>query len=178
MSKSTLVRWAALPLLTVVCGFVNHVALGAAPGPIAARIETFSHPDGANFFALSLKPGELAPSAGPRDVAILFNTSASQAGDYRAKALEALKGVLSGLGANVRVQLMAVDLNAIPLTKTFVAPDSKEMADALAALEARVPLGATDMEKALTGLASAFAGESKRPRAAIYIGDGRSAANL
>ena len=44
---------------------------------------------------------------------------------------------------------MAVDLNAIPLTKTFVAPSSKEMADALAAFDARVPLGATDMEKAV-----------------------------
>ena len=38
-----------------------------------------------------------APAAGPRDVVDLFNTSASQTGDYRAKAIEALKGLLAGL---------------------------------------------------------------------------------
>ena len=80
---------------------------------------------------------------------ILFNTSASQTGEHRTKAMDALKATLSALAANDRVQLMAVDLNAIPLTKGFVPAGSKEMVDALAALDARVPLGATDLEKAL-----------------------------
>ena len=111
-------------------------------------------------------------------MAILFNTSASQVGEYREKAQAALKSALAGLGPNDRVKLIAVDLNAVPLTKIFVAADSKEMADALAALDARVPLGATDMDKAMTGLASAFGGDSKNARAAIYIGDGGSKANL
>ena len=57
------------------------------------------------------------------------------------KAIDALKGFLAGLTAGDRVRLVAVDLNAIPLTKTFVAPNGKEMAAALAALDARVPLG-------------------------------------
>ena len=52
---------------------------------------------------------------------------------------------LGAMAAGDRVQLMAVDLNAIALTKTFVDPKSKEMADALAQLKARVPLGATDI---------------------------------
>ena len=73
---------------------------------------------------------------------------------------------------------MAVDLNAIPLTKTFVAPNSKEMAEALAALDARVPLGATDMAKAIAAVVDSYGGESKNSRAAVYIGDGRSAAHL
>ena len=73
---------------------------------------------------------------------------------------------------------MAVDLNAVGLTKGFVAPNSKEVADALAALEARVPLGATDMEKALTTAAGSFSGEAKSARAIVYIGDGGSRANL
>ena len=107
-----------------------------------------------------MKPAETAPAAGPRDVVILFNTSAGQTGDYRAKGIEALKALLAGLPAGDRVQLMAVDLNADPLTAKFVAPQSKEMADALAALDARVPLGATDMEKAL----SAAAGRLHRRR--------------
>jgi hypothetical protein len=69
-------------------------------------------------------------------------------------------------------------LNAVPLTKTFVAPGSKELADAVAALDARVPLGATDMKKAIATAAESFQGESKNARAVVYLGDGRSAANL
>ena len=99
-------------------------------------------------------------------------------GEYRAKAFEALRGFLAGLGAGDRVHLVAVDLNAIPLTKTFVAPDSKEMITALKELDARVPLGATDMEKAIGAVLGSFAGAPKNLRAAVYIGDGRSTANL
>ena len=73
---------------------------------------------------------------------------------------------------------MAVDLNAIPLTKTFVAPSSKEMANALTELDARVPLGVTDMAKALDAVGDSYGGASKNARAAVYIGDGRSTAHL
>ena len=78
-----------------------------------------------------------------------------------------VQGILAGLKKGNqngdRVQLMAVDLDAIPLSKTFVAPDSKEMADALAALDNRVPLGATDMEAAMNTVAASFKGESRIP---------------
>jgi hypothetical protein len=47
-------------------------------------------------------------------------------------------------------------------------------------LEKRVPLGATDVEKALTTVVGSIAGDaaSKNPKAVVCIGDGRSAANL
>ncbi len=125
-----------------------------------------------------MKPQGIAPVAAPRDVVVLFSTSASQAGDYRARALEVLKGLLASLPAGDRVRLVAVDLDATPLTKTFVAPGSKEMTDALAALNLRTPLGATDMGKAVGTVVESFAGDPNRSRAAVYIGDGRSRANL
>ncbi len=179
MWKRNFVR-CAVSLLTViaVCGLTHPCAMAADSGPIAAGMATFAHPEGVTYFALTLKPTETAPTAGPRDVVILFNTSAGQMGDYRVKGLEALKGLLAGLPANDRVQLMAIDLNAVGLTKNFVAPGSKEMTEAVAALNARVPLGATDMEAALNTVASSLPGEAKSPRAVVYIGDGRSAANL
>ena len=179
MSKNSLVRWVVLSAAMVAAYELGSgLALGAESGPIAAHMDTFSTPRGASYFALSMKPSMAAPAAGPRDIVVLFNTSASQMGQYRAKAIEALRGFLAGLGAGDRVRLMAVDLNAIPLTKTFVAPDSSEMAAALKELDARVPLGATDMERAVLAVAGSFAGESKNQRAVVYIGDGRSAANI
>ncbi len=164
--------------MVAVCGLSGNFAAGAENGPIAAQMDTFTAPDGANYFALSMKPAATAPDGAARDIVVLFNTSASQQGDYRVKSLDTLKGFLAGLGAGDRVRLVAVDVNAIALTKTFVAPNSSEMAEAIKELDARVPLGATDMEKAVEAVLGSFMGESKNPRAAVYIGDGRSAANL
>ena len=109
---------------------------------------------------------------------VLFDTSASQAGEFRTEALKTLKDALANLAAGDRVQLLAVDLNAIPLTKAFAAPNSPEMADALKKLEARVPLGSTDMQTALSAAADSFSGDAKNSRAVVYIGDGMSTANL
>ena len=45
-------------------------------------------------------------------------------------------------------------------------------------LNARVPLGATDMKKALTVAAGSFAADTKNAKTVIYIGDGRSTAKF
>ena len=142
-------------------GCVDGPERPVEPSPITARMGTFTSPDGVSSFALSMKPTAVAPTTAARDIVVLFNTSASQTGEYRAKAIDALKGFLAGLNAGDRVRLVAVDLNAIPLSKTFVAPNSKEMAAALAALDARVPLGATDMAKAVEAVVDSYGGESK-----------------
>ena len=176
MSKKSLVRWIILPVTMVVVvlgGLIGNSAFAADPIGIAVHMDTFTNPDGVNSFALSVKPSVPAPAAGPHDIVVLFNTSASQTGEYRDKAIEALKGFLSGLPAGDRVRLVAVDLNAIALTKTFVAPSGKEMADALAGLDARVPLGATDMSKAIGAVVDSYSGQSRGARAVVYIGDGR-----
>jgi hypothetical protein len=64
------------------------------------------------------------------------------------------------------------------MSKSFVSPGSKELEAALATLDARVPLGATDMKKALNAAAESFQGDSKNARAVVYLGDGRSAAKI
>ena len=179
MSKKSLVRWVILPVtMFALGGLIGNSAIAADPIAVATHMDTFTNPDGVNSFALSMKPSVPASAAGPRDIVVLFNTSASQTGEYRDKAIETLKGFLSGLPAGDRVRVVAVDLNAIPLTKTFVAPNGKEIAGALAALDARVPLGATDMSKAIGAVVESYSGQSTGARAAVYIGDGRSAAHL
>ena len=73
---------------------------------------------------------------------------------------------------------MAFDLDAAPLTQDFVAPNSPQMAAALKTLEQRVPLGACDLQTALDTAARSFTGDSKSPRAVLYVGDGSSRANV
>ena len=63
----------------------------------------------------------------PRDVVILFDTSASQAGMYRETALAAVDACLAKLGPQDRVQIVAADLEARPITNTFLSADSDEL---------------------------------------------------
>ena len=149
----------------------------------AARMETFAAADGSEYFALAVLPGAdqrpAAPSA--HDIVVLFDTSASQVNHFRDKGLDALEFFLGSLGENDRVRLMAVDIDAVPLTPTFVAPASAEMQAALAGLRTRTPLGTTDMHKAVTATISSFDGKeltTDRARSAVYIGDGMSLGGL
>lgn len=162
----------------------NQTAATQAPAGLreTARLETFVKPDGTGYFAMSvIGPAAQAPAATHRDVVVLFDTSASQANEYRSMAIEAVDFFLTSLTADDRVQLYAVDLNMLPLTQTFVAPQGAEMKQALAALAERTPLGSTDMSAALKGVVAAFDGlaeSADRSRSAVYIGDGMSIANL
>ncbi|MBI3466069.1 MAG: VWA domain-containing protein, partial [Planctomycetes bacterium] len=152
-------------------------APGAKPESQTARLDTFVRPDGESFFALSLTPDVDIPAAAAHDVAVLFDTSASQTGVIREKAMQVLNALLAGLGPTDRVNLMAVDVNTTPLTSGFVSPSDEAMKQALAELEQRVPLGSTDMASALSAAAESF-GEANNPRVMIYIGDGVSVGGM
>ena len=177
MSKPRLFQWAWLPLLALGL-LVGNGGWGAEPGGEAARLDCYAHSDGVNYFALTLEPRGNLPAAGSRDILVLFETSAGQAGQYRTQALAVLQQVLSNLGAKDRVALMSVGLKAVPLSQGFVAPGSPEMAAAMAKLNAQVPVGTTDMEKALMAAAGAFTADAQGAREVLYIGKGMSLANL
>ena len=176
MSKHLILRCTVWTLATLVAAMLAVTAWGAGPGGEAARLDSFSGPDGTNYFALSLKPAAL-PASGPRDVVVLVSTAASQIGDYRSDSLAAARAAMGSLQPGDRAKLVAFDLAAIPLTKDFVAPNSPEMAQAMASLDRRTPLGTNDIEKALTAALKSYRGDASRGRAIVYIGDGSSRAN-
>ena len=169
-------RWVLLSV--VLLAAVAWVGFAVAAGPAAPTSHLLVYKaDNANYFAWSLGLPDGRTMSKPRDVVVMVNTSAAQTGEYRDLELRMLRGLLSGLTPEDRVQILAVDLNAIPMTKGFVAPKGPEIDAAIAKLEGRAPLGSTDMAKALNGLIASYAGSSN-PRAAIYIGDGTSKANI
>ncbi len=144
----------------------------------SARLDTYIKPDGSGYFALSLSPSVSLPTAAANETVVLFDTSASQVGVFRDRALTALRAFASECHANDRVQLIAVDLSAIPLTDSFVAVDSPQWKEAVAKLEHRVPLGATDIPLALRAAWACFSPQTTAAKTAIYIGDGISAADV
>jgi hypothetical protein len=157
----------------------NTAMKPAAPAPTAdARIETYVTPAGDGFFALSLQPAIAQPKSPPHDVLVLFDTSASQTGAYRDKALSALRVLIHSLRRQDRLRLLAVDLRAVSLTDDFVAPGDDAIERALTALERRVPLGSTDMHAALNATLEVFRlPAAGRARSVVYVGDGMSSAH-
>ncbi|MFN9037463.1 MAG: VWA domain-containing protein, partial [Planctomyces sp.] len=79
---------------------------------------------------------------------VLVDTSASQAGIYRQRTLQAVQAVLQGLPQDSKVKLVAADSSVSVLTPEFVSPDAPELAAALQRLSLRTPLGATDLAAA------------------------------
>ncbi len=143
-----------------------------------ARVEVFDQPGGETYFAVNLTASEEIPRAVEHEVVVLFDTSAGQVAMYRESALAALDEMVQSLGAGTRVQLFAVDLEAIPLTNGFVKAESGEWKAAREALQQRAPEGATDMKVALSTAIAAFDRSSTAGRAAVYLGDGVSLMNI
>jgi hypothetical protein len=169
-----------LPSFLVLGGLLTSAGWSADPPADAygSRLATYDQAAGESYFALSVTPAQRVAPAPVQDVVILADTSASQAGLFRADSLLAVRTLIDRLDPQDRVKLFAVDLEAVPLTEQFVEAHSKEMREALTKLEQRTPLGATDMERALQAAVDSLPGTPERPRAVIYVGDGLSRANF
>ncbi len=146
--------------------------------PEAPEMLLYAHPDGTKYFGLCLRaPGESKESSGVA-VAILFDTSAGQVGDFRVKGLEVLDQLLQTLGREDRVQLLGVDVNTIALSDGFHAPQSEQIQQAVEKLHRRTPLGATDLHKAISVALTELRTQQDKPRTILYIGKGTSKARL
>ena len=93
--------------------------LAAESAKPTAELGTYSRDGNQTYYALSLTPPGDAVQAEPRDVLIVFNTSASQTGAHRDTALAALEACIAKLNPQDRVQLLAADLEARPMTEKF-----------------------------------------------------------
>ncbi len=154
------------------------VCLAASAAEPTARLATYEKASGEKFFALSLAPVTAPAVADKTELVLLVDTSASQAGRFRDDSLTAVRELLSTLPANTTVKLMAIDVKPIALSTGFVAPNGQEMEAALAKLNNRVPLGATDLPAGVSSAMNSFEAGSAAAKHVIYFGDGMSKANL
>src|SRR5690606_36134907 len=90
----------------------------------------------------------------------------------------ALRGILEGLLPDDRVQVYAVDVNTTPQHEAFAPAQSASVQGAISKLQARTPLGSTDLVRALMTAADAFPDDPTRARHVIYLGDGQSRAKI
>ncbi len=155
-------------------------ATWAAERPVAAaangEVLKYTAPSGESFVAVGLRAKGLPELKTVRHHVVLMDTSASQFGEHRTQGFAVLQAFLNGLPSDDLVSLFAVDVQATPLTADFVAPNSDVIRDAMTTLKQRAPLGATNLQAALTAVTETLPQNSTAT--VLYIGDGMSTVNL
>ena len=155
--------------VSTLCGPVWAADNGGSAAPDAVVLTAADQ----QHMAIALRLS--APAAKVSRHIVLVDTSASQAGIYRQRTLQAVQAVLQGLPQGSQVKLVAADSAVSVLTPDFVSPDSPALASALSRLSLRTPLGATDLAAALR---SSLQGVSEAAVSVAYIGDGMSSGDL
>lgn len=142
------------------------------------RITTYETESGDRYFAASIQPSAdkslmAAVRQATADVAIIVDTSATQAGDYRDGSIAALRAVVSKLRDQDRVRIFAGDVRATDLTGSFDQPAIYK--EAIKSLAQRLPLGNTNLMAVIDSVrASLVAEPQNHSRSIVYIGDGSS----
>ncbi len=167
----------AAPMLRIAaaaCALAWITVVGRADTPPAAEISFVDATEPAanepTVSAIGLRTRPVAEAL-PADVLVLVDTSASQAGEHRRKALDALAGILETARDGDRFRIAAVDIACDPLSEEFAEATAPSTREASRRLDARTPLGSTDIVAVLDAAARLFP-EDQRGRAIVYIGDG------
>jgi tetratricopeptide (TPR) repeat protein len=141
---------------------------------------TYQPRDGAMLFAWQVKPQVEAAPARPRDVLVVVDNSASQAGKPLQQARDILTAYAATLGANDRVSVWLANTPASTraLTKGYFAPNSEQVREAAAALtDTEYGSGATDLKVALNKALKDLPPNDNRQQFVLFLGDGESAFN-
>ncbi|MBX3423955.1 MAG: hypothetical protein KF752_20550 [Pirellulaceae bacterium] len=148
-------------------------SLAFADQGAASRWSTFNEGQH-QLYALCLQPGQQQDYARPDgyEIAVLFDTSASQTGWIRREALEVLEELVATLPVGAQVGLIACDIQAVPMTTGLVSPSDPAWQQALERLRQRVPLGATNLSGAIRSAAELLGNKPTMQRTIIYLGDG------
>ena len=132
------------------------------------------------LFAWQVKPQVEAAPARPRDVLVVVDNSASQAGKPLQQARDILTAYAATLGANDRVSVWLANTPASTraLTKGYFAPNSEQIRDAAVALtDTEYGSGATDLKVALNKALKDLPPNDNRQQFVLFLGDGESAFN-
>ena len=143
-------------------------------------VVTYQVRSGETLFAWQIKPTLEAAPARPRDVLVLVDTSASQAGKPLHQARAILTGLAETLTPDDRVSVWTVSTPAATraITKDFQPATSEDVKTAAVALtEVEYGSGATDLKHGLNQSLATLAPNRGRQQIVLFLGDGESAFN-
>ncbi|VTS02553.1 von willebrand factor type a : von Willebrand factor type A OS=Pirellula staleyi (strain ATCC 27377 / DSM 6068 / ICPB 4128) GN=Psta_2654 PE=4 SV=1: VWA_3 [Gemmata massiliana] len=182
---------------TALWGDVRTSRSGPDAGPVSGRpdggrlvedlaltkfgsvpVLTYQPRDGELVFAWQVRPEVAAPAPRPRDVLVLVDTSASQAGRPLQQARQVVTGLAARLGSGDRVSVWSLSTPGATraLTAGFQAPGAENVAEAARALtEVEYGSGATDLKGGIEKALGTQAPNRGRHQEEEYLGDGESA---
>jgi hypothetical protein len=170
-------RSACLHMTLIVCGCLGSCLTGLiSPAAAADQPAIVGFAEAAPAAAgeppvTAVGVRAATPAAnGPTEVIVLVDTSASQTGRHRQRSLDGLAGLLEKARPDDRFAVAAVDVSTTPLTTGFHKPGDAALAAAARGLDARTPLGSTDLVAALEEAVARFEGSGSK--SIVYIGDG------
>ncbi|MFM7136592.1 MAG: hypothetical protein ACKO1M_05930, partial [Planctomycetota bacterium] len=170
-------RSACLRLSAIACGCLGGCLAALTPPARAAdQAAVVSFAEAAPAAAgesqvTALGVRATTPAAnGPSQIIVLVDTSASQTGRHRQRSLDGLAGLLEKARPDDQFAVAAVDVATTPLTTGFHKAGDDALAAAARGLDARTPLGSTDLVAALEDAVARFEGTG--PKSIVYIGDG------
>jgi hypothetical protein len=152
-------------------------AAATPPAVNISFVESFRRDGGSvPVTAIGLRWTPAAEKAPPARVLVLVDTSASQMGDFRRSARDALAGMLETARPADRYLTAAADVACVPLGDGFVPAGDPAAKTSLTALDARTPLGSTDLievlDRAVELVGETPAAAPAGGRSIVYIGDG------
>lgn len=139
---------------------------------------TYQPRDGELLFAWQVQPTLTAPAARPRDVLVMVDTSASQAGRPLQQARHIVTSLANNLTAEDRVSVWSLSTPAATreLSKGFQPANSENVIEAAKALtEVEYGSGATDLKGGIEKALLTMAPNRSRHQVVLYLGDGESA---
>ncbi len=140
-----------------------------------APVLTYQSKDGDLLLALQVQPSLPAANARPRDLVVLIDTTASQAGGPLVAAEKLVEALIAKLSEGDRVSIRTVNVKSTDLSHGFQ-PQTK-LGAALKAMQSELPMGAADLKTALEDAVKSFPPDAGRQQAIIYLGDGMSIRN-
>ncbi|GBD35467.1 hypothetical protein HRbin36_00579 [bacterium HR36] len=135
---------------------------------------TYETQDHRILFAVKLQPKLDAAPRQPRDFVVLFDTTASQAGENWLVQLALLRELAQQLGDQDRVRIVLVNTQPKEITPGYVAKKDEALQKALQELADITPMGAADLKVTLDRTFELLENRPGRQQVIVYIGDGMS----
>lgn len=180
---TTAIVWADAPKNKLTTGGFNPAGVKLSDDLMGNKfakqpVVTYETLGGETLFALQVKPTLTVTESRPRDLVIIVDTSASQAGKFLDASRKLVDQIVKSTTPKDRVSVWV--FNTPKATRRLgsgldYADNKNLMAPVMRALETEFASGAVDLKNGLNAALKDFDGKISRQQAIIYLGDGESA---
>ncbi len=144
---------------------------------------TYKNSAGQAAFAWQLKPTATPARVRDRDIMVLVDTSASQAGLPLNRARNIIDGLAQSVAETDRIDVWTINLNDPKATRSMTEGFKPARSEAVTSASARLveteyAAGATDLKVGLERAMAAFEPNPGRNQVILFLGDGESSASL